>query len=340
MDLSRRLLLITAAAAAFALPAQAKSVVNIYSYRQPALIEPLLQAFTRETGIETRLIFADTGLVERLAQEGANSPADLMLSVDVARLVEAADQGLAQPVEDASLAAAIPANLRDAQNRWFGLSMRARVAYVSRERVKNETLSYEELASPEFKGRVCLRSGQHVYNLGLVSGMIAHRGEAATKEWLTGLKANLALKPSGNDRSQAKSVFAGECDVAIANTYYMGKMMTNTEEPEQQKWAEAVRIVFPSSKDMPTNVNISGMMLTKASPNKAEALKLMAFLASPQAQKIYAEANFEYPVNPAVKPSEIVQAWGTLTPDPMPVADLAKNMKRASELVDEVRFDD
>ncbi|MDP4823668.1 MAG: extracellular solute-binding protein, partial [Aestuariivirgaceae bacterium] len=170
--------------------------------------------------------------------------------------------------------------------------------------------------------------------------MIANRGEAATKEWLTGLKANLAIKPSGNDRSQAKSVFAGECDVAIANTYYMGKMMTNTQEPEQQKWAEAVRIVFPSSSEMPTNVNISGMMLTKASPNKAEALKLMAFLASPQAQKIYAEGNFEYPVNPAVEPSEIVQAWGTLTPDPMPVADLAKHMKRASELVDEVRFDD
>ena len=340
MNLFHRLLLITATAANLAMPAQAEGVVNIYSYRQPALVEPLLAAFTKQTGIETRIVFAEAGLVERLAQEGANSPADLMLSVDVSRLVEAAEQGLAQPVEDAGIAAAIPANLRDTQNRWFGLSMRARVAYVSKERVQNETLSYEELASPEFKGRVCLRPGQHVYNLGLISAMIAHRGEAATKEWLTGLKANLAIKPAGNDRAQAKSVFAGECDVAIANTYYMGKMMTNTEEPEQQKWAEAVRIVFPSSMEMPPHVNISGMLLTKSSPNKDEAVKLMRFLASPEAQQIYAEANFEYPVSPNVKPSAIVAAWGAWTPDPMPVADLAKHMKRASELVDEVGFDD
>lgn len=336
----RHLLLATITFTAFAMPAQADGVVNIYSYRQPALIEPLLKAFTDQTGIETKVIFADKGLVERMAQEGANSPADVMLSVDVTRLVEAAEQGLAQPVEDASIAAAVPANLRDAENRWFGLTMRARVAYVSKDRVQNQALTYEELASPEFKGRVCLRPGQHVYNLGLTAAMIAHRGEAATKEWLTGLKANLAIKPAGNDRAQAKSVFAGECDVAIANTYYMGKMMTNTEEPEQQKWAESVRILFPSSAEMPTHVNISGMMLAKSAPNKAEALKLMQFLASPEAQQIYAEANFEYPVNPAVKPSEIVQAWGSFTPDPMPVADLTKHLKRASELVDEVRFDE
>jgi iron(III) transport system substrate-binding protein len=340
MNMLRRLLLATAAAAAIAMPAQAESVVNIYSYRQPALIEPLLEAFTRQTGIQTRIVFADAGLVERLAQEGANSPADILLSVDVTRLVEAAEKGLAQPVEDAAINAAIPANLRDAQNNWFGLTLRARVAYVSKERVKNENLTYEELAGPEFKGRVCLRPGQHVYNLGLISAMIAHRGEAATKEWLSGLKANLAIKPAGNDRAQAKSVFAGECDVAIANTYYMGKMMTNTEEPEQQKWAEAVRIVFPSSKEMPTHVNISGMMLTKSAPNKADALKLMQFLASPQAQQIYAEANFEYPVNPATAPSDIVKAWGSFTPDPMPVAELTKHLARASELVDEVRFDE
>lgn len=323
-----------------AMPSRAEETVNIYTYRQPPLIEPLLDAFTKETGIKTRVVFADTGLVERLEREGANSPADLLLSTDVYRLVEAAQKGLAQPVDDPAINQEIPANLRDAENRWFGLTMRARVAYVSKDRVKNKAITYEELAGPEWKGRVCLRPGQHVYNLGLISAMIAHRGEAATKEWLTGIKANLAFKPSGNDRAQAKSVHTGECDLGIANTYYMGKMMTETKEREQQEWARAVRIVFPSSPEMPTHVNISGMMLTKSAPNKEAALKLMRFLASPKAQQIYAQGNFEYPVNPNVTPDEIVKAWGSFTPDPMPVAELAKHMKRASELVDEVGLDD
>lgn len=322
------------------LPARAEQTVNIYSYRQPELINPLLRAFTQKTGIRTRLIFADNGLVERMAQEGANSPADLLLSTDVTRLVQAADEGLAQPVASEAILQHVPANLRDDKNRWFGLTMRARVAYVSKERVSQQAISYEELATPAWKGRICIRPGQHVYNLGLISAMIEHRGEDATRKWLKGLKANLAIKPSGNDRSQAKSVYAGECDLAIGNTYYMGKMMTNTEEPVQQEWAKAVRILFPSSAEMPTNVNISGMMLAKNAPNREAALQLMEFLASPEAQKIYAEANFEYPVSPDVAPAEIVQAWGKLTPDPMPVANIAKYMKRASELVDEVRFDE
>ena len=332
--LSSALLLVAAA------PSRAETTVNIYSYRQPELIEPLLQAVTAKTGIRTRLVFADAGLVERMAQEGANSPADLLLTTDLTRLVQATDEGLAQPVADASILQHVPANLRDSENRWFGLTMRARVAYVSKERVTQAALSYEELATPAWKGRICIRPGQHVYNLGLISAMIEHRGEDATREWLKGLKANLAVKPSGNDRSQAKSVYAGECDLAIGNTYYMGKMMTNTQEPEQQEWAKAVRLIFPSSDAMPTHVNISGMMLAKNAPNREAALQLMAYLASPSAQQIYAQANFEYPVSPDVAPDSLVAAWGKLTPDPSPVQNLAKHMKRASELVDEVRFDE
>lgn len=317
----------------------ADNAVNVYSYRQPSLIEPLFTAFTRNTGIKVNFIFAEKGLVERMTQEGRNSPADVLLSADVGRLVEATDRGLSSPVSEASINDHIPANLRDPDGNWFGLTMRARVAYVAKDRVSDAALSYEELALPTWRGKLCVRSGQHPYNLALIAAMVAHEGDEKTKHWLRGLRSNLIGKPSGNDRSQAKSVHAGECDVAIANTYYMGKMLTNTEQPEQQKWAQSVRIVFPSSPGMGTHVNISGMLLARHAPNRANALRLMSFLASPEAQRIYAEGNFEYPVNPAVQPSEIVRSWGTLVPDSLAVAEIARHEKRASELVDEVGFD-
>jgi iron(III) transport system substrate-binding protein len=328
-----------ATALLFSSAARGAEAVNIYSYRQPALIEPLLRAFTQETGIAVNLIFAEKGLIERMVQEGANSPADVLLTADVGRLVEAKAKGLSQPVEDAVISQNVPKAFAEPEGHWYGLTMRARVAYVSKERVQQDRISYEELADAKWKGKICIRSGQHPYNLGLIAAMIAHRGEDKTREWLKGLRANLAVKPSGNDRSQAKSVYAGECDVAIANTYYMGKMLTNTEEPEQQEWAKAVRLVFPASPEMGTHVNISGMLLAKQAPNAENGKKLMRFLAGPTAQRLYAEGNFEYPVNPAVQPSEIVRAWGNFTPDTLPVGDIAKYEKRASELVDEVGFD-
>ena len=295
-----------AIAAAAAPQARAEGVVNVYTYRQPALINPLLEAFTAKTGIEVRAVFADNGLVERLAQEGRNSPADVLLTADAGRLVEAADRGLTQPVNDPAILDKVPANLRDKDNQWFGLTMRARVIYASRERAAISAITYEELADPKWKGKICMRPGNHPYNLGLVAAMIAHKGEDFTRNWLKDLKANLAVKPSGNDRSQAKSVFAGECDLALANTYYMGKMLTEQKEPEQQEWAKSVRIVFPSSPDFGTHVNISGMLLTANAPNKDNALKLMQFLASDEAQALYANANFEYPVNPRVPANEVV----------------------------------
>lgn len=319
---------------------QAQGVVNVYSYRQPVLIEPLFEAFTARTGIEVKYIFAEKGLIERMAQEGASSPADVLLTADVGLLVQAADQGLAQPVDSALIKDNVPANLRDDQDRWFGLTMRARVVYASRDRVSQETISYEELADPKWRGRICIRSGQHPYNIALFAAMIGHKGAEWTRTWLEGLKANLARKPSGNDRSQAKSVFAGECDLAIANTYYMGKMLTEEKEPEQKTWAEALRIVFPASPTIGTHVNISGMLMAKNAPNRDQALELMEFLASPDAQSIYAEANFEYPVNPAVPASELVQSWGKFKPDALPIKNIAKFQKEASTLVDVVGFDD
>lgn len=320
--------------------AQAQATVNVYSYRQPELIEPLFKAFTDKTGIKVQYIFADKGLIERMEQEGANSPADLLLTADVGRLVEAAEKGLAQPVDSAAIKDNVPENLRDDQDLWFGLTMRARVVYASRERVAQETISYEELADPKWRGKICLRSGQHPYNIALISAVIANQGVDEARQWLRGVKANLARKPSGNDRSQAKSVHAGECDLAIANTYYMGKMLTNEKEPEQKEWAKSLRVLFPRSEEMGTHVNISGMLLAKNAPNREEALKLMEFLASPEAQQIYAEANFEYPVHPDVPASDLVQSWGKFKPDALPVKKIAEHQKQASMLVDEVGFDE
>ena len=340
MMFSRRNFFAFAVLAVLHAPAQAGETVNVYSYRQPALINPLFELFTKETGIEVKTIFAENGLIERLEQEGPLSPADLLMTADVGRLVDAANKGLAQPVDLQAILDNIPAGLRAADNQWFGLTMRARVVYASKSRVKQKKFSYEELADPKWKGKICLRVGNHPYNLGLIAAMIAHKGEAATKVWLAGLKANLAIKPSGNDVSQAKSVLAGECDIAIANTYYMGKMMTNEVEPEQKEWANSARIIFPSSAEMGTHVNISGMLLTRNAPNKSNALELMEFLASDEAQKLYANSNFEYPVNPIVPASKLVRGWGAFTPDKLNVADIAKYQKAAARLVDEVQFND
>jgi iron(III) transport system substrate-binding protein len=325
---------------ALLLPARADGVVNVYSYRQPPLVQPLFDLFTKETGIAVRMVFSDKGLIERLEQEGELSPADVLLTSDVARLVEAADKGLAQAVDSTVITDAMPASLRSGKNLWFGLTMRARVVYASVARVPQTEISYEELADPKWKGKICTRPGDHPYNLGLIAAMIAKRGDDATRAWLLGVKANLAVRPSGDDRAQAKSIFAGECDLALGNTYYMGLMLTNTKDPEQKDWAKASRILFPSSKDMGTNVNISGMALTAHAPHRENALKLMEFLAGDEAQSLYAAQNFEYPVNPKVPASDIVKAWGGFTPEALNLEDMARNQKRASKLVQETRFND
>lgn len=324
----------------FSSAAYADGVVNVYSYRQPQLVEPLFKAFTEKTGIEVKSVFAEKGLIERLEQEGDLSPADVLMTADVGRLVEAAEKGLAQPITSEAVLSKIPENVRDAGNQWFGLTMRARVVYASKERVKQDAISYEELADPKWKGKVCTRPGDHPYNLGLISAIIAKKGEAEARKWVEGLKANLAIKPTGNDRAQAKSVWAGECDLAVSNTYYMGLMQTNEKEPEQKEWAAASRILFPSSPEFGTHINISGVLMTKHAPNAANALALVEFLASDEAQSLYAAQNFEYPVNPAVKPSEVVAAWGTFTPDSLNVAEIAKNQGLAAKLVAETGFND
>ena len=310
--------------------------VNIYSYRQPQLIDPLLKAFTAKTGIETNVVFAAAGLNERLAAEGANSPADLLFTVDAGRLSEAKDAGLTQAVKLPELDV-IPAAFRDADGHWFGLTMRGRVVYASKERVKQDAITYDELADPKWKGKICSRSGQHVYNTSLLATVIAHKGEAAAEAWIKGVKDNLARKPAGGDREQVRDVQAGLCDLAIGNTYYMAAML---KDPSQKVWADSVKMLFPdAATPRGTHVNISGMALAKNAPNKAAALKLMAFLASDEAQHLYAEANNEYPISPRVPASPLVKSWGTLIADKLPIENIAKYRKKASELIDKVKFD-
>lgn len=319
-----------------ALPALAEEV-NVYSHRQPELIQPLIDAFTAETGIPVNVAFVDKGMVERLVAEGDRSPADLVLTVDIARLMQVVDAGVTQPVQSEVLEANIPEEFRDPGDQWFGLTSRARIVYASKERVADgEVTAYEDLADPKWKGRICTRSGTNDYNLALMGAVISHDGPEAAKTWAEGLKANLARKPAGGDRDQVKAIWAGECDISLGNTYYMGQMLA---DPEQTEWANSVRIVFPTFTNGGTHMNISGVAMTKAAPNREAALKLMEFLSSKEAQAIYAETNHEFPVAPGVPVSPLVASWGTFTPDTLPLTEIAAQRPEALKLMEEINFD-
>lgn len=312
--------------------------VNVYSSRQPILVAPLFEAFTKETGIKVNVSFLKKGMVEKLKAEGKRSPADLVMTTDISRLNGIVEAGVTQAVHSETLTANIPAEFRDPEGQWFGLTSRARVVYASNDRVKDgEVTTYEDLADPKWKGRICIRSGTNAYNLALTSAVIAHHGVEGAKSWLTGLKANLARKPSGNDRAQIKAIFAGECDISIGNTYYMKKMLEN---PDQVAWADSVRIVFPTFKDGGTHVNLSGVALTKAAPNKTNAIKLMEWLSSGTAQQIYAETNGEYPIKPGTEPSALVAGWGTFTADNKPLIEIAKLRPTSLKITEQVNFDE
>ncbi len=311
--------------------------VNIYSHRQPELIQPLLDQFTADTGIDVNVAFVDKGMAERLKAEGNRSPADLVLTVDIGRLLELVNADVIQPVDDAVLKANIPAEYRDPDNMWFGLTTRSRVVYASKDRVKpGEITTYEDLANPKWKGRLCMRSGLADYNVALTAAYLLHHSPDQTKTWLLALKANLAHKPQGVDRDQVKSIWSGECDIAIGNTYYIGQMLSDDTEKE---YAQAIRIDFPIFEGGGSHMNISGVAMTKAAPNKAAALKLMEWLSSDEAQKIYAETNHEFPVKAGVPRSALVQSWGTFTPDTLGLSDIAKARGAAVKLIEDVDFD-
>ncbi|MFD2182315.1 Fe(3+) ABC transporter substrate-binding protein [Rhodoplanes azumiensis] len=326
----------TLVAAPTAVLAQAGEV-NVYTYREAKLVAPLFEAFTKDTGIKVNTISASSGLEQRIATEGANSPADVLLTVDIGRLKEAIDLGVAQPIKSDVLDQVVPAQYRDPNGLWYAVSARARVVYASKARVAQNEITYEELADPKWKGRVCIRSGQNIYNNALFAAAIAHYGEAKAEEWLKGLKANLAQKPSGGDREVARDIAAGKCDIGVGNTYYWALM--SEREPDKKAWAEATKVILPTFKGHGTHMNVSGVILAKNAPNKANALKLIEWLVGEQAQKIYADMNFEYPIRSGVKPHAVIAAYGELAADPLPIATIAENKKKAATLVDKVGFD-
>ena len=311
--------------------------VNVYSYRQPELIAPLTDAFTQQTGIEVNVAYLKKGMVERMKAEGKRSPADVVLTVDISRLSAIVDADLTQPIESTTLTQNVPELYRDPKNHWFGVTTRARIVYASKARVSdNEVTTYEDLADPKWKGRICTRSGLNAYNVALTAAVLHHNGEEKTIEWLKGLKDNLARKPQGNDRAQVKAIWAGECDISIGNTYYMGKMLN---DPEQTAWANDVRIVFPTFEKGATHINISGVAMAKNAPNADNALALIEFLTSKQAQEIYADANFEYPVAPGSVPNDLVKSWGDYVPDDVNLMELAALRSQALKLIETVDFD-
>ncbi len=312
--------------------------VNIYSHRQAFLINPFLEAFTAKTGIKTNVVFASKGLAQRLEREGENSPADVVLTVDIARLSVYAEKGLFAKINSPILNTTIPEHLRDVNGYWFGLSMRSRVIGVSKERVQQgEINNYEDLAAPKWKGRICSRPGSHVYNRALVASMIAWNGAAKAEKWARSVVANFARRPQGNDRAQAKAIFQGECDVAIMNHYYYGKML-NSEKPAQRDWANAINIIFGNqgTGERGAHVNISGGGVTLHSKNKSNAIKLLEFLVSDEAQMLYGKINYEYPVNPATPISPELKIWGDFKKDSLPISKLAELAPEAQMIIDRV----
>jgi len=311
--------------------------VNVYTYRESKLIQPLFDSFTKDSGIRVNVISASSGLEQRIKTEGSHSPADVLLTVDIGRLEDAVQAGITQPIRSDLLDKAVPVQFRDPEGHWYGISMRARVVYASKERVKQGDITYEELADPKWKGKICIRSGQHIYNNALIAAFIAHHGAAKAEEWLRGVKANLAQKPSGGDRETARDVAAGKCDIGIGNTYYWALM--NDKEADKKAWADATRVVLPTFAGGGTHVNLSGVVLAKHAPNKANAMKLIEWLAGDKAQHMYADSNYEYPVRAGVAINPTIAGYGPLKPDTMPISKIAEYKKAAANLVDKVGFD-
>ncbi|MEK9861410.1 MAG: extracellular solute-binding protein [Alphaproteobacteria bacterium] len=309
--------------------------LNVYSYRVPQLLQPFLDAYTAETGTQFNVVHAPKGLAQRLQSEGAGSPADVVLTVDISRIAELENMGLLSPLNSDVINQRVPAHLRDDGGTWTALSTRARVIVVSKTRVQEgEITRIEDLAKPEWKGRICSRKGSHVYNRALLASLVVHLGEEAAEDWAKAYVDNLAKRPQGNDRAQAKSIYAGECDVALMNTYYYGAMANNTKNPEQQDWAKAIRMVFFNQDDRGQHINISAGGVVKSSPHQDEARAFLEWMTGPTAQRIYAEVNAEYPVNADVAPDPSVAAWGVFKADDVSIEAIGRASSTAQMIID------
>ncbi len=320
-------------------PSAPAAEVNVYSARIEDLIKPLLDRFSEETGIDVNLVTGNAdALLQRLELEGRNTPADVLITTDVGRLHLAETRGLLQPVSSDILNETIPAHYRDPDNHWYGLSLRSRVVVYSKERVDPEELStYEALADSKWAGRLCVRSSSNVYNQSLVASLIAHNGEQATLDWANGLVENFARKPQGGDRDQIKAVAAGQCDIALVNTYYLAGMLASNQESEVNA-AMAVGVFWPnqpgSGAERGAHMNISGAGVTKAANNREEAIKLLEFMLSDEAQRWYADKNFEYPVKPGIEANTILRQWGDFKADDLALEKLGEYNAEAVRIMD------
>ncbi len=332
-----KILAITIIGAALSLPvvASADGEVNLYSARQENLIKPLLDDFTRDTGISVRLLTGRANeLLQRLQLEGRNSPADVLITVDAGNLHQAKEAGVLSAIESDVLIERIPENFRDVDGQWFGLSLRARPIMYHKDKVDPTELStYEALTDPKWRGRICIRSSSNVYNQSMVAAMIASEGSEAASQWAQGLVANLARPPQGGDRDQIRAAAAGVCDVAIANTYYIGGMLAG-DDATQREAAEQLGVFFPNQEDRGTHVNISGAGVTAHAPNRENAIRLIEYLTGEEAQRWYAEANQEYPVRPDVPASDILRSFGDFKADSLNLSLLGEHNAEAVRIMD------
>lgn len=313
-----------------------ENVVNVYTHRHYASDQVLFKQFEETTRIKVNVINASADeLIQKMSIEGAQSPADVLITVDAGRLTRAKDQNLLQPIESDVLNRTIAPHLKDSENYWFGLTKRARIIAYAKDRVDSTDLStYEDLASDKWKGRILIRSSENIYNQSLLASLIVNNGEDEAREWAEAMVENMARSPKGNDRDQVKAVVGGEGDIAIVNTYYIGNML-NSDNPEEVKAAEAVGIFFPNQDGRGTHINVSGAGVARYAPNKENAIKFIEFLISKEAQEVFANSNYEYPVNPTVKPAPLLQEWGEFKEDSLTLSKLGEFNKKAVIIFDE-----
>lgn len=310
--------------------------VNVYTHRHYAADQELFRQFEESTGIKVNVINANADeLIQKMNIEGEQSPADVLITVDAGRLTRAKDQGLLQAVDSETLNNTIASHLKDPDNQWFGLTKRARIIVYAPERVDSTELStYEDLATDKWEDRILVRSSENIYNQSLFASIIVNNGEEAARQWAEGVVENMARTPKGNDRDQVKAVVAGEGDIAIVNTYYIGNLL-NSEDPEEVKAGEAVKVFFPNQEDRGTHINVSGAGVARYAPNRDNAVRFIEFLVSKEAQEVFANSNYEYPVNEEVQPARLLQSWGDFKEDSLNLSKLGEFNKKAVLIFDE-----
>lgn len=311
-------------------------VVNVYTHRHYEPDQDLFKMFEEQTGIQVNVTNASADeLIQKMNMEGKQSPADVLITVDAGRLSRAKDQGLLQAIESEILNKAIPAHLKDSDNQWFGVTKRARIIAFAKERISRDQLStYEDLATEKWKNKILIRSSENIYNQSLLASIIANDGEEKARSWVEGVVNNMARKPKGSDRDQVKAVVAGEGDLAVVNSYYIGKML-NSSDPEEVATAEKIGLFFPNQDGRGTHINVSGAGVAKYAPNKENAQRFIEFLISEEAQKIFANANYEYPVLEGVEPAQDLKNWGEFKEDSLELTKLGENNKQAVLIFDE-----